>query len=311
MLAARREVPFIDSDWVFELKWDGVRAILFSDGVAPVLRSRAGNDITARYPELAGFHPDRPLVLDGEIVALDAAGRPSFERLQRRMNLSGAHEIAVAAATIPISYVAFDLVYDGGDVSGEPWEQRRSRLDRLELPAPFVVSTVVPEDPTALWALVEERGLEGIMAKRRSATYRPGARSHDWLKITRFRQVRAMVGGYLPGEGGRTGTFGSLLLGLWDGLALRWIGSVGSGFGGAALGAIRETLDVLTIAESPFGDDPDLPATAVWVDPRLVAMVQYKEFTTAGRLRAPSFKGFTDDDPTTVTWANEGPDTHR
>jgi bifunctional non-homologous end joining protein LigD len=119
--------------------------------------------------------------------------------------------------------------------------------------------------------------------------------------------VRAVVGGYLPGEGGRAGTFGSLLLGLWEAGALRWVGSVGSGFGDAALAAIRETLDVLTIEESPFWSSADLPGNAVWVEPRLVALVQYKEFTGAGRLRAPSFKGFTDDDLATVTWENEGP----
>ncbi len=307
MLAARRSEPFVDPDWIFELKWDGVRALLGWDGATVALHSRAGNNISARYPELSGFRADRPLVLDGEIVALDDRGRPSFERLQQRMNLSGVREVAAAAIAVPISYVAFDMLFDSGDITDESWEVRRARLDALDLPPPFVPSTVVQSDPTALWALVEERGFEGIMAKRRGSRYRTGARSADWLKITRFRQVRAMVGGYLPGDGARSLAFGSLLLGLWDAGSLRWIGAVGSGFGETALRAIRETLDVLEVADSPFGIDPDLPGNAVWVEPRLVALVQYKEYTDAGRLRGPSFGGFTDDDPTLITWEREGP----
>jgi bifunctional non-homologous end joining protein LigD len=117
-----------------------------------------------------------------------------------------------------------------------------------------------------------------------------------------------VVGGYLPGEGGRAGSFGSLLLGLHDLAGLRWIGSVGSGFSDAALAAIREALDAMTIGECPFVRDSELPRAAVWVEPQLVAVVQYKEFTGSGRLRGPSFKGFTDDDPAAITWQAEGPD---
>jgi bifunctional non-homologous end joining protein LigD len=307
MLAARRSEPFVDSGWVFELKWDGVRALLNWDGTGVRLLSRSGNDISAKYPELHGFRADRPLVIDGEIVALDAAGRPSFERLQGRMNLSGLRDIAAATRAVPISYVGFDILFDDGDITREPWEVRRARLESLELAPPFVLSTVVASDPSALWALVNERGFEGIMAKRLGSRYRPGARSAEWLKITRFRRLRAMVGGYLPGDGVRSGGFGSLLLGLWDGDRLRWIGAVGSGFGEAALRAISETLHALRTADSPFHPDPAMPSNAVWVEPRLVAVVQFKEFTGAGRLRGPSFKGFSDDDPTTVTWDTEGP----
>ena len=307
MLAARRSAPFVDADWVFELKWDGVRSLLSWDGATVVLHSRTGNDISAKYPELSTFRADRSLVLDGEIVALDDNGRPSFERLQQRMNLTGAREIAAAGITVPISYVVFDVLFDDGDITDEPWETRRGRLDALQLQSPFAPSAVVDSDPTALWALVEERGFEGIMAKRRGSRYRPAARSSDWLKITRFRQVRAMVGGFLPGDSARAGAFGSLLLGLWDEGGLRWIGAVGSGFRDVALRAIRETLDVLEVADSPFHPDPGLPGDAVWVEPRLVAVVQYKEFTGSGRLRGPSFKGFADDDASSITWEREGP----
>lgn len=305
MLATVHPRPFIDADWVFELKWDGIRGILSVGPDSPVtITSRAGNPLTARYPDLHHLTLPRPTVLDGEIVAFDEGGRPSFEALQQRMGRAGAH----AAGVVGVSFVAFDVLFDGEEVIGEPWSARRERLESLQLPDPYVVSSIVPEDPSDLWALVEERGIEGILAKRRSSVYRPGARSADWRKITRFRQVRAVVGGFLPGESGRADSFGSLLLGLWSDGGLRWIGAVGTGFTQQQLAAIRAALDEMTIGEPPFLDTAAIPSGAVWVAPQLVAMVQYKEYTTAGRLRGPSFKGFTDDDVGSITWEREGPD---
>jgi len=307
MLASPWPRVFAHPDWVFELKWDGVRTILSWDGGAVSLRSRLGNDATARYPELGVPVADRPVVLDGEIVSLDDTGRPSFELLQQRMNLSGADRISRAVTAVPVSYVVFDILYDGSEVIDEPWERRRLRLEALELPAPLVASTVIEEDPTALWELVDRRRLEGTVAKQRRSPYRPGVRSPDWRKITRFRSVRTVVGGFLPGGGGRSGTFGSLLVGLWTEAGLRWVGAVGSGFGDATLGAVRSALDEMRRPDSPFLPDPAMPRQAVWVEPVLVAMVQYKDFTGAGRLRGPSFKGFTDDPPSSITWDAEGP----
>ena len=163
-------------------------------------------------------------------------------------------------------------------------------------------------DPESLWGFISERDIEGIVAKRTASVYRPGTRSPDWRKISRFLQARAVVGGFLPGEGGRASTFGSLLLGMWAGDGLRWVGAVGSGFDDAALEAIRHALNQMTMERSPFVPNADLPKNAVFVHPALVASVQYKEFTSVGRLRAPSFKGFTDDDPGSVTWEEEGPE---
>jgi bifunctional non-homologous end joining protein LigD len=305
MLASPWPAPFVDPDWTFELKWDGIRGVLTAGpGRSVDVRSRAGNDLTPRYPELAGFEPERDLVLDGEIVALDPEGRPSFEVLQQRMGRVGRD----APRVVPVSFVVFDVLYDTEEVIREPWHERRARLESLELPKPFQVSSAVPEDPTGLWDLVRRRGIEGIVAKRTTSPYRPGVRSPHWRKITRFRQVRAVVGGYLPGEGGRAGTFGSLLLGLWKGDGLRWIGAVGSGFAFSELAAIQSALDEMRTEHSPFADTTGMPRNAVWVEPRLVALVQHKEFTTAGRLRGPSFKGFTDDEVRSVTWDREGPD---
>ena len=305
MLASRWPAPFVDDDWSFEIKWDGIRGILTAGPDVDLrIMSRAGNQLTARYPELNGFSPDRAVVLDGEIIALDSRGVPSFEVLQQRMGRTGRD----AAGIVPVSFVVFDILFDGTEVIHEPWTTRRTRIEALELEAPFQLSTVVAADPTALWALVQERGIEGIVAKRTDGIYRPGERSSDWRKITRFRQVRAVVGGFLPGEGGRSGTFGSLLLGLWTEDGLRWIGSVGSGFTDRQLRAIRMALDEMRLDQSPFADVADIPRGAVWVAPHLVALVQYKEFTRAGRLRGPSFKGFTDDDAMSPTWESEGPD---
>ncbi|MET0831562.1 MAG: non-homologous end-joining DNA ligase, partial [Acidimicrobiia bacterium] len=284
MLATQWPRIFAQPDWVYELKWDGVRVIHTWDGSTVRLRSRRGNDATSRYPEVAVPAADRPLVLDGEVVSLDPSGRPSFQQLQQRMNLAGGARIAAAQTAVPVVYVVFDVLYDGEEVIAEPWERRRRRLEALDLQFPLQPSTVVDGDPTALWELVKERGLEGIVAKHRTSVYRPGIRSTEWRKITRFRTARAVVGGWLPGERARAGTFGSLLLGLWTDDGLQWVGAVGSGFSDASLAAIRAALDQMRVERSPFLPDPAMPRNAVWVEPALVAMVQYKDFTDVGRL---------------------------
>ncbi len=307
MLAVRWEAPFAGDNWGFEIKWDGVRTVLYTDAGAVRLRSRAGNDTTATYPELTRFDPGRPMILDGEVVALDEAGRPSFERLQQRMNVSAPALVATKAADVPITYVVFDLLYDGEPLLELPWRERRDRLAAVDLPAPFVRSEPVDRDPEPLWRFVNERGIEGIVAKRLASPYRPGTRSGDWRKISVFRSVRAVVGGFTVGDGRRTGSFGSLVLGLYDGDDLRWVGSVGSGFSDEELSAIRSALDEMTTAESPFAGRVEALRPVTWVHPQLVAVVQYKEWTVAGRLRAPSFKGFTSDIPTAITWQSEGP----
>ena len=158
-----------------------------------------------------------------------------------------------------------------------------------------------------MWSFVEDNDLEGIVAKRLGSRYTSGVRSPDWRKIGFFKQLRAVVGGFTPGVGGRSGTFGALLLGLWDEDRLRWIGSVGSGFSDRSLAAIRTALDEMTMAECPFLPDGELPNRSTWVQPQLVSMVRYKQWTAAGRLRAPSFSGFTDDPVESVTWVSEGP----
>lgn len=307
MLASPWPAPFTDPGWLFEMKWDGVRAILSWDGESLAVQSRSGRDVTATYPELHGLSLRGRLVLDGEIVAFDDQGRPSFPSLQKRMGIAGGPRALEAVRTNPVSYVVFDLLFDGDDITQRPIEERLERLGAITLPAPLVSSAVIEEHGEALFAAVAERGLEGVVAKRRGSPYRPGVRSPDWRKIPFVRVVRAVVGGFTAGGGGRTGTFGSLVLGLWDGSRLRWIGSVGTGFDDAALRAIRGALDEMSSRECPFRPDPDLAAGTTWVVPHLVARVEFKEWTNAGRLRAPSFKGFIEDPAEEQTWAAEGP----
>ncbi len=295
------------AEWLHEIKWDGVRGVLACDGDSTRLRSRTGNEMSAIYPELAaGAHHLRPgTVIDGEIVTLDADGLPSFELLQRRMNLH--RPVADVREAVPATYVVFDLLHDADSLLSHSLEDRLSRLAALDLPAGFVRSATF-DDSDATWLFVKEKGIEGVVSKRRSSPYRPGARSPDWVKSVVFRSVRAVVGGFTEGEGGRAGGFGALILGLPVASGLRWIGSVGTGFSDSDVRHIRQALDEMTVADSPFESHPDLPSQVTWVAPALVAVVQHKQWTGAGRLRGPSFKGFTDYPLTDVTWETEGPD---
>ena len=302
MLATPWPAPFDDPGWIFELKWDGVRCLLSVDETVQ-LTSRAGNNMTARYPELAGLDLPPAIVLDGEIVALDDSGRPSFELLQSRMSTT-----PVGSSPVPVTYVAFDLLYDGESLLQVPLERRWERLSELLLPAPVVTADRFSGVSGPIWQFVLDRDLEGIVAKRLGSSYVPGNRSPDWRKIGNFKQVRAVVGGFTAGTGGRSSTYGALLLGLSDGDRLRWIGSVGSGFDDRSLRMIRSALDQMTVTESPFRPDSELPVGSTWVEPRLVAMVRFKQWTLSGRLRAPSFKGFTSDPADTVTFGSEGPE---
>ncbi len=306
-MAVQWPAPFSDPGWSFEPKLDGVRVLLHWDGAAIELRTRRGRNAAVTYPELAGFRHDRACVLDGEVVALDERGLPSFELLQQRMNVIDRARVAKKSSAVPISYAVFDVLHDGGSLVGSPLEERRERLAVLELPAPCVPVEAVAGDGEALWGFVVDRGLEGMVAKRAGSPYRPGTRSPDWRKVANRHLVRAVVGGYLPGDGGRAGTFGSLLVGLWDDDRLRWIGAVGSGFDDATLLAVRGALDEMGRPDSPFHPDREMWRQSRWVEPSLVAVIEYKDWTSVGRLRAPVFKGFTQDPVDEITWAIEGP----
>lgn len=309
MLATPWPAAFDDDGWQFEPKWDGIRALVACDGDRVEVRGRRGDEVTARYPEItAGRGARRPCVLDGEIVAFDDSGLPSFERLQRRIHVSEPGRAVRLAGEVPVTFVAFDLLHDGEPLLDVPLADRRARLESLE--GTVTVTTAVVGRGTALWAAVTERHLEGIVAKRLDSPYRPGARSADWRKVSHLSRVRAVVGGFTPGEGGRSGSFGALLLGLWDGDRLRFVGAVGTGFDELRLGGIGSALGELETPVCPFHPG-GLPAGSRWVEPSLVAVVGMREWTSAGRLRQPRFLGFAADPHDTVTWDDEGPGTDR
>ena len=300
MLAVSWGAPFDSDEWLFDAKYDGVRAIVSVDTSGVDVRSRTGNDMTHSYPELTALLEVGPgTILDGEIIAYDDLGIPSFERLQGRMHRSG-------PSTIPITFLVFDLLASGGQLRlEEPIEDRIERLRQIDLPTPCETSLSIVGDGAALYAATAERGMEGIVAKRLESRYRPGERSSDWRKIPHIQRTRAVVGGFTESDG--AGAFGALLLGMWTGDRLRFVGSVGTGFDQAAASAIREALDQITLHASPFVDDQAIP-TASFVFPHLVAEIAFKQWTAAGRLRAPSFKGISDRQTETVTWEAEGPD---
>lgn len=302
MLATPWRQPFSDDGWSFEPKWDGHRVVVSVEAARVTLRSRRGNDVTARYPELARLSLPGPAVIDAEVVVLDG-GVPSFERLQQRTRWT-----AAAQAAHPVSCIAFDLLHLGDrSLVDAPLEERQLALADLGLSDPYAVAEPVVGEGLDLWEVVVARDLEGMVAKRSGSPYRPGVRSEDWRKIHHVNTARVVVGGYTVGEGGRSATFGALLVGMWDGDRLRFTGAVGTGFSDADLLAIRAALEVQTRPEPAFHPDPELPPTATWVEPALVAAIGFRNWTAAGRLRHPRFKGFTDDPVSEITWGIEGP----
>lgn len=303
MLATSWPAAFDDPDWFFDVKWDGVRAIL-RGGPEPTVTSRRGNTVSGSYPELSGV-PWPDVVVDGEIVVLDDRGAPSFQMLQQRMNTTRPDRGLLDR--VPVAFMVFDVLeVDAVPIIGRPLEERRTMLEQLTLPNPAVVSPLTQGAGRALFDAAVERRLEGIVAKRSASTYRPGVRSPDWRKVVHFPRIRAVVGGFTPGEGSRAGTFGALQLGLHTGDGLRWIGGVGSGFDDASLTAIRAALDELSVDASPFTEDRPHPAMQ-FVEPSLVAVVAIRQWTEDGHLRHPVFHGLVVEDPASITWDREGP----
>jgi bifunctional non-homologous end joining protein LigD len=306
MLAGRRDAPFDDERWWFEVKWDGYRAIVGAAGGVVRAKSRRGLDLLGPFPEIASVEIPDGVVVDSEIVAFDEAGRPSFSLLQRRTGFGGSG----TGAKVGVNLVVFDVLFHGAEVVDLPYEERRELLESLQLEPPIIVPEPTAESGVSLFNAVREQGLEGIVAKRLGSRYQPGRRSDDWQKISVRHTLRAVVGGYLPGDGGRSSTFGSILVGLYELKGLRWIAAVGSGFTDSSLQAFHAALTQIERDASPFVNDVIIPGPAnpVWVEPAIVVDVQYKEWTHDNHLRAPVYKGIELADPETVTWEEEGPD---
>jgi bifunctional non-homologous end joining protein LigD len=307
MAATLGELPRDESGWAVELKWDGVRAIAYCDHGHIRLESRNLRDITSQYPEI------RPMaeqlgslqaIVDGEVVALDEHGRPDFQLLQQRMHLGSAAAVRRKAAESPVTYIAFDLLFlEGRELFDLPYADRRRLLAGLELDGPSWQTPAHREgDGAALLALTREQGLEGVLAKRLDSQYRPGKRSRSWLKVKNVHSQDLVIGGWLPGEGRRANTIGAVAVGYYDDppQGLRYAGRVGTGFDEATLGKLSSLLGKLETGDSPFeGRQP--PKQTRFAKPELVAEIEFREWTRAATLRAPSCKGLRDDrDPLEV-----------
>ena len=306
MLATAGKLPPDDDAFAYEIKWDGVRAVSYIRDGHMHVESRNLNDITNRYPEIHGMAEaldGRAAVLDGEVVAFDESGRPSFGQLQQRMHLANQWDVRRKMGEVPIAYVLFDILWlDGRSTMGLPYRERRDVLQAL-VPTPgacWRISTPHFGDGAALLAAASSQGLEGIVAKRADSLYEPGRRSRNWLKIKLQKRQEMVIGGWLPGEGHRSGKLGALVIGYYDETGLRFAGKVGTGFTEKTLQSLGRELAGLAREDSPFVDTVPWKL-ARFVEPELIAEVEYTEWTQGNTLRHPSFKGLRDDkDPKDV-----------
>jgi bifunctional non-homologous end joining protein LigD len=281
------------ADWLFEVKWDGYRALGYVHGGEARLVSRNGNDLTERFAAVAGAleraarSPE--CVVDGEVCALDESGRPSFSAMQQ------------GKPGTPFVYAVFDVLeIDGHPLVGLPLTERRERLERLLDPREKTVQlSAAFDDGAALLAAAVEQRLEGVMAKRRGSRYAEGRRTRDWLKVKTHGEQEFVVVGYTKGEGRRAGSFGSLVLAVDEGGTLRWVGNAGTGFTERTIAELLAALEPLRAASSPLAVVPKMPrvrrADVIWVRPELVAEVKFTEWTHDGHLRAPVYLGLRDD----------------
>jgi bifunctional non-homologous end joining protein LigD len=298
------EVPKGDG-WTFEIKWDGYRIIATVAGGEPELRTRKDQDYTQRFEnvakELAKALKTPDCVVDGEVCALDEEGRPSFSAMQQ------------AKRGTPIVYYVFDLLEVEGEPTVDlPLEERRTRLEKLlDKRNKTVRFSESFDDGNALLSAAEQQGLEGIMAKRLGSRYLPGRRTRDWLKIKGHGRQEFVIAGYTKGQGRRSGTLGSLVLATYKGGELVYVGNVGTGFNDKEIDRLLRKLKPLERDTSPFKSVPKLPRVrkgdVVWVEPKLVAEVEFVEWTHDGRLRAPAYKGLREDKDATEVRREEPP----
>jgi len=281
------DAAFNNPDWMWEPKLDGYRALAFIDGTGVKLRSRRGLELGEDFPRLVtelGNQDVNGMVLDGEIVAFDASGKPSFGAMRNR-----------GSATERAVFYCFDLLYfAGADLRKAIYADRRRYLSQCLLPSPLVQLVHAEEDGQALHKAAMANGFEGVIGKRKSSTYEAGKRSKAWLKVKAINSADFVVGGYTTGKGSRA-PLGALLLGYWQGRKLRFASHVGSGFDDKTLSRTKKLLEPLRRKTSPFADEPELNAPTTWVDPKLVAEVKFQGWTDDHHLRAPVFLRLRDD----------------
>ncbi len=301
-------LPPDDGRWGYEMKWDGMRTLAYHDAAGLRLRSRTDRDVTGAFPELGSLAAalgKTRVLLDGEIVVFDGAGRPSFGALQQRMNITSPARAAQLAAQVPVTYLVFDVLHLAGrSLLDMPYQQRRALLEGLGVAGVHWATPPVFLDAPGADVAAASVGqhLEGVVAKRLDSAYEPGRRSPHWRKIKNVHRQEVVVGGFSPGEGGRAGRIGSLLIGVYDGAGLVYAGRVGTGFSQQALALLGARLAPLRRASSPFAAVPRAQAAgAIWVEPQLVIEVAFAEWTGQNHLRHPSYQGLrTDKDPSEV-----------
>ena len=299
MLATVGPLPADDAAFAYEIKWDGVRALASLSEGRVHLESRRLVDITPRYPELWPLAEavGRPALLDGEVVAFDEAGRPSFGELQHRMHVTDPRDVRRRMDRWPVSFMVFDLLWlDDHSTMDLPYAERRRLLEGLGLDHPcWSVPRNHRGQGAELLAASRAQGLEGIVAKRLASVYEPGRRSRAWVKVKAKPRQDVVVGGWIPGSGNRAGRIGAVLAGYYDEEGrLRFAGRVGSGFTERMLEELGTALAPLERPTSPFADKVPYKE-ARFVEPRLVAEVEFGEWTAADTMRHPVFKGLRDD----------------
>jgi len=304
MLAHPFEKAFDSKDWVFEVKWDGVRAILYKNDNNIKIQSRNGNDITKLYPELVNMmktslRSSKSTVLDGEIVVLNEKGIPDFHTHQHRMHVQSSHEIMSLSVKNPATYYVFDILYDDGkNLENLGYLERRQILDSiLKTNDTIRISEYIEEKGTQILASSKELNLEGIVAKHKKSVYREGIRSRDWLKIKNTKTQDCVIIGYSRGLGSRESHFGSLVLAVYSPKEkkLKFAGHVGTGFNDQSLAEIYEKLKRLESNSRPVDRIPYLNRETKWLKPILIAEVKFDEWTPDGILRAPVFLRLRDD----------------
>ena len=300
MLATTVDRPFTRDGWFFELKWDGVRALAAVDDGHVRLVGRSGRDETSRYPELATLGRalrGHSAVVDGEIVVIDDDGRPSFERLQSRINVSRDSDVRRAMRDNPATYVVFDMLWlDGRDLMDTSLRIRKKTLKDVLTPVDAVMyADDVERDGESFFAAVKSQGIEGMIGKRADSTYQPGRRSPDWVKVKAWQTQSCVIAGWTGGRGRRAEQLGALILGVYDGADLIHCGQVGTGFNERTLRDLRARLDKLVVKTSALVPPPRTAEPATWVRPELVCEVRHAGWTKQGILRHPAFAGLRDD----------------
>ena len=310
MLAESGDAVFNRAEWMWEPKLDGYRVLAFIDEHGVKLRSRRGLELADKFPRLVaelGQQGAGGMILDGELVAFDASGKPSFGAMQDRAQLKAARDIAAADQTMPVVFFCFDLLHFAGiDLRKSAYMDRRRYLAQCLLPSPLVQLVHAADDGVALNAAALASGFEGVIGKRKESRYESGRRSQSWLKVKPTSSADFVIGGYTKGKGSRA-PLGALLVGYWDQGKLRYASHVGSGFDERTLKQVKARLEPLQRRTWPFAEKPELNAPTTWVEPEVVAELSFQSWTDDDHLRAPIFLRLRDDvDPQTVRRTEPG-----